>query len=199
MPVSSCFVCCWPPSSRADRSCSDSMTPSSGAGGKDSRPRHLSRSGPLFGFPFRQDQWFTLAQPDASRRDSVGRTCVGTSVPHRAGTLTAVLAKGGTQTQTPHRLGASACPPGAALVPEPHARRSDRWCVRRPATAVAVGRASKTDRLYHPAATGRTPVSACTPAQERCHGASVARRKSHAFSAPRFGQPPHKVAAAIRE
>src|SRR4051812_30248082 len=107
--------------------------------------------------------------------------------------------KGGTQTQTPHRLGASACPPGAALVPEPHARRSDRWCVRVPATAVAVGRASKTDRLYHPAATGRTPVSACTPAQERCHGPAAARRNSLAFSAPRLGQPPHEVAAAIRE
>src|SRR5947209_8864452 len=105
-----------------------------------------------------------MAQPDAAGRYPVGRTCVGAAVSYRAGALGALLAEAGTQTQTPHRLGASACPSGAALVSAPDHRRSGRRSFRLCTVAFQVDRATTADHLCHTPASGCTPVSACTAA-----------------------------------
>jgi hypothetical protein len=63
---------------------------------------------------------------------------------------------------------------------------------------LSVGGTTKTGSLYHSPATGRSPVSACPPAQERCHRPTTARRNPIAFPAAGPCQSSYEVAAAVR-
>jgi hypothetical protein len=61
-------------------------------GSQNPRAWDLSGSAALFRFPFRQNQRFALAQPDAFGRHPLGRSGVGAPLSHRTGTIGALLA-----------------------------------------------------------------------------------------------------------
>src|SRR4029077_8409804 len=129
-----------------------------------------SRSGAFFGFSFRQNQRFALAQPDAVGGYPLGRTCVGPPLSDRAGTVGALLATAGSPTQTPYRLGTPVAAASAALVSHPQPGGGRRWGLRLAAVVIAVGEATTTDCLRHPTAPRCTPVLPLTSAQTRCYG-----------------------------
>src|SRR6202521_2200447 len=75
---------------------------------KDQRPRHLSRSGPLFQGTLRQSQRPALAFRHAAGAGAVGRPHHGAALPHSTGPFQALLYRQIASAQDAARLG----PPG---------------------------------------------------------------------------------------
>ena len=96
-------------------------------GRPDQGPRHLSRSGPLHPWPFRQGLGPALDQPHAPGADPLGRSRVGAAVPDRPGALGTLCPRERAAAQAVDRLGAPDAAPGRPLAARATDHRRGRY------------------------------------------------------------------------
>src|SRR6202789_3357060 len=146
-------------------------------GREDQGTRHLSRSGTVIPWPLRQDQRLTLAVAGGDVAGPVRRPAVGTTVPDRAGAVSALERGAREAAQGADRLGKA-----GDIANQTLAAGSPRDCRRRQ-RFLGIGthrRCASARLLDHPVASRRQFVRAGTETPKGSNGTACTERQTPA-------------------